>query len=101
MRNRTQRRQEERNNKKIKVGIVVNPNLPKRSEELIEELSAATMSLFRTFNNIREKLDLNFEEADLFFGAVVQAHNTFMMNPTTTAADYKLYESSLLKATNK
>lgn len=100
MRNRTQRRQDARNSKKLQFHLVVNPNLPKRSEESINELTAASVSLFQTFDSIRKQLNLNFEQADSFFGLVVNAHNAFMMEPTTTAATFKQYESFILEASN-
>lgn len=98
--NRQQRRQQERQNKK-NVYVATSSNLPKRSQELTNQLVEGSERLVRAFGEIKDKLKLNDEQTWSFFQLVTTANNQFMMNPNTTLQTFISFEEIMWEAANK
>ena len=98
--NRQQRRQQERQNKKT-VYVATTPNLPKRSQELTDQLVEGSERLIRAFGEIKDKLKLNEQQTWNFFQLVTSANNEFMMNPNTTLQTFISFEEIMWEAAKR
>jgi hypothetical protein len=98
--NRQQRREQEKQNKKT-VYLTSSSNLPKRSEELNNQLVQGSERLVRAFGEIKEKLKLNEEQTWSFFQLVTTANNQFMLNPKTTLQTFISFEEIMWTAANQ
>ena len=98
--NRQQRRQQKRQNKKT-VYVATNSNLPKRSQELTDQLVEGSERLVKAFGEIKDKLKLNDQQTWSFLQLVTTANNEFMMNPNTTLQTFLSFEKIMWEAAKK
>lgn len=98
--NRQQRRQQEKQNKKT-IYVATNSNLPKRSQELNNQLGKCSEQLLIAFGDIKEKLKLNEQQTWSFLQMVSFANNQFMMDSNATAETFKSFEEIMWEAANQ
>jgi hypothetical protein len=83
--------------KKI-VYVAPTSNLPKRSQELTDQLAQGSERLITTFSIIKDELKLNDVQTWSFFKLVTAANNEFMMNPNTTLQTFLSFEEIMWAA---